>query len=136
MLEFGAEAQHIRTQLHGGATQGIGGLFGMASLDARGAVYAMSDMDVELGDDGFNGSWNIFLVLYAHRFFNHRPAARGTAGGERGFQSPGNPFRLGPMRGEMTQLPTWGLGLGFGCALGKGRGLPLAAPLRLIEFLF
>jgi hypothetical protein len=40
------------------------------------------------------------------------------------------------MGGEMSHLSTWGLGLGFWRAFGKGRGLPLAAPLLLIEFLF
>ena len=40
------------------------------------------------------------------------------------------------MRGGMPPFPTWGLGLGFRGAFGKGRGLPFAAALRFIEFLF
>ena len=108
----------------------------MATLDARGAVRAMPDMDVELGDDGFNRSRNIFLVLGLDGFFDDRSATRGTVCGEDGFQSAGDPFRRGAMHRQMTPLATWGLGCGFGRPFGKGRGLTLAAPLRFLQFLF
>jgi len=96
----------------------------------------MSNVHVELRDDRCDGARNIFLVLGADAVFDDGTPALGALRWQGGFECARDACGLGAVDREMALLAPWGLRFSFGRTFGKGCGLPLAAPLVIIELLF
>ena len=71
------ERDGLRTQLHAGRPQRIGGLQSVAALDAPATESAVTDLDVEAPHDGAHHP-EVFLVLRGHAGHHQRAAAVGT----------------------------------------------------------
>jgi hypothetical protein len=62
LIEFDDGGLGIRSQLGCGRAEGVGGLQGMAPLNASAALTALTDMDVELSVNGLARDLDLELL--------------------------------------------------------------------------
>ncbi len=68
MLQVGGKAEQAGAVLDSGSPQGVGGLLGMAALDAAIAARAAGDRDPDAGDERLGlGQVDLVLVVDDHR---------------------------------------------------------------------
>lgn len=137
MLQIGGEAEQPRAVLDGGGAQCVGGLLGVAPLDAAAAGRAGRDRDAEAGDDRSGlGQVDLILVMDRDRGFRQRGAALRALRRQRDLDGAIDLLRRrgGPMAGRMPSLAPRPFRMGLGRPLGEGGRLSLAHPPRLLQF--
>ena len=136
MLQVGGEAQQPRPVLDGGGPQGVGGLLGVAALDAAAAGRAASHRDAEAGDDRLGlGQVDLVLVVDGDRGVVQRGVTLRALRRQRDLDGAIDLLRRRgrSMAGRMPGLAPRPLGVGLGRPLGEGGGLPLARPAGLLQ---
>ena len=136
VLQVGGEPEQPRSELDGGGPQGVGGLLGVAALDAAVAGRAANHRDAEASDDRLGlGQVDLILVVDGDRGLVQRGVAPRTIRRERDLDGAIDLLgcRSGSMAGGMSRLAARSLGVGLGRPLGEGRGLPLARSSGLLQ---
>ena len=110
----------LRTDLHGGGAQGVGGLQRMPALHAAAAGHACADMHAELAHEGTD-DWEIFLILRHDVRAVHAAATRRARRGQRRVVALIDPRGHRPLpvasvrrTSAATRRPSGSLTMGFG----------------------
>ena len=136
VLQVGGEPEQPGPELDGGGPQGVGGLLGVAALDAAEAGRAADDRDAEAGDDRLGlGQVDLVLVMDGDRGVIQRGVALRASGRQRDLDGAIDLFRWwsGPVTGRMTRRASRPLGVGLGRPLGEGCGLAFPRPPGLLQ---
>jgi len=137
VLQVGGEPEQPRAVLDGGGPQGVGGLFGVAALDAAVAGRTAGYRDAEAGDDRLGvGQVDLVLVMDADRGFVERGVALRALRRKRDLDGAIDLLRrrCGPMAGRVSRLTPRSCGVGRGRPPGEGGGLPLPRPPGVLQF--
>jgi len=136
VLQVGGEPEQPGPELDGGRPQGVGGLVGVAALDAAVAGRAAGHRDAVPGDDGLGlGQIDLVLVVDGNRGVVERRAALRAVGRERDLDGAVDLLRRrrGAVAWGMSRFAAGSLGVRLGRPLGEGSGLALARPAGLFQ---